>query len=119
MTVTDSSLDITLTGSVCLLARRRRLQLPRDRIHRAFVLGRSFAQTACPRPPCPGWSTRWSRVGVFGLGEAAQLWCAGRRPVVLGLYLRGEPFHRIVCEVDDPINRAAEINRWLRHRIVM
>jgi hypothetical protein len=114
LTVTDTSLDLQLTGVTSVLAGRRSLRLPRERIHRAFVLGRSFALRASPRVPCPGWSTRRSRVGVFGLRDSAQLWSAGRRPVVLALYLRGEPYHRIVCEVDDPIARAATINRWLR-----
>jgi hypothetical protein len=114
LSVSDKSLDLHLTGATSLLARRRSLQLPRERIHRAFVLGRAFALRASPRVPCPGWSTRRSRVGVFGLRESAQLWSAGRRPVVLALYLRGEPYHRIVCEVDDPIAQAAAINRWLR-----
>jgi hypothetical protein len=114
LSVSDTSLELRLTGATSVLARRRSLRLPRERIHRAFVLGRSFALRASPRVPCPGWSTRRSRVGVFGVRESAQLWSAGRRPVVLALYLRGEPYHRIVCEVDDPIGQAAAINRWLR-----
>jgi hypothetical protein len=115
LNVTDSSLEVHLTGMTCILAGRRRLRLPRERIHRAFVLERAFACSASPRMPCPGWSTRWSRVGVFGLRDTAQLWSAGHRPVVVALYLRGEPYHRIVCEVDDPINCAASINHWLRN----
>ena len=114
LSFTDTSLELRLTGATSVLARRRSLRLPRERIHRAFVLGRSFALRASPRVPCPGWSTRRSRVGVFGVRESAQLWSAGRRPVVLALYLRGESYHRIVCEVDDPIAQAAAINRWLR-----
>jgi hypothetical protein len=93
------------------------VRLPRERIHRAFVLGRSFAMTASPRLPCPGWSTRRHRVGVFGIGDTAQLWAAGSRPVVLALYLRGEPYHRIVCEVADPVLQAAAVNRWLRYGV--
>ena len=114
LTVSDEYLDLHLSGATSVLAGRRSMRLPRERIHRAFVLDRSFALHASPRIPCPGWSTRRSRVGVFGLRDSAQLWSAGRRPVVLALYLRGEPYHRIVCEVDDPITQAASINRWLR-----
>lgn len=113
--ITETHLDLRLTGLTSLLAHRRCLRLPRERIHKAFVLGRSFALNASPRLPCPGWSTRRSRTGVFGTGDTAQLWATGSRPVVLALYLRGEPYHRIVCEVDDPIREAATINRWLRH----
>ena len=47
------------------------------------------------------------------LRDRAQLWSAGHRPIVLALYLRGEPFHRIVCDVDDPVAWAAVINQWI------
>ena len=112
LNVTEAHLDLHLSGATAVLARRRCVRLPRARIHHAFVLGRAFALTASPQLPCPGWSSRRARVGVFGLG--AQLWSVGSRPVVLALYLRGEPYHRIVCEVDEPVRQAAAINRWLR-----
>jgi hypothetical protein len=116
LTITDDThVDLHLTGLTALLARRRRVRLPRERILKAFVLGRSFARTASPRLPCPGWATHRSRTGVFGAGDCAQLWSTGSSPVVLALYLRGRPFHRIVCEVEEPIALAAAINRWLRH----
>jgi hypothetical protein len=117
MDIAESHLDLHLTGVAAVLARRRCVRLPRERIHKAFVLGRSFAMSASPRLPCLGWSTRRHRVGVFGIGDTAQLWAAGARPVVLALYLRGEPYHRIVCEVADPVLQAAAINRWLRHGV--
>jgi hypothetical protein len=117
LNIAESHLDVRLTGVAAVLARRRCVRLPRERIHRAFVLGRSFAMTASPRLPCPGWSTRRHRVGVFGIGDTAQLWAAGSRPVVLALYLRGEPYHRIVCEVADPVLQAAAVNRWLRYGV--
>jgi hypothetical protein len=117
LNIVESHLDLRLTGVTAVLARRRCVRLPRERIHRAFVLGRSFAMTASPRLPCPGWSTRRHRVGVFGIGDTAQLWAAGSRPVVLALYLRGEPYHRIVCEVADPVQQAAAVNRWLRYGV--
>jgi len=117
LNIAESHLDLRLTGVAAVLARRRSVRLPRERIHRAFVLGRSFAMTASPRLPCPGWSTRRHRVGVFGIGDTAQLWAAGSRPVVLALYLRGEPYHRIVCEVADPVLQAAAVNRWLRYGV--
>lgn len=115
MDIAESHLDLHLTGITAVLARRHCVRLPRERIHKAFVLGRSFAMSASPRLPCLGWSTRHHRVGVFGIGDAAQLWAVGARPVVLALYLRGEPYHRIVCEVADPVLQAAAINRWLRY----
>ena len=117
LNIAESHLDLRLTGVAAVLARRRCVRLPRERIHRAFVLGRSVAMTASPRLPCPGWSTRRHRVGVFGFGDTAQLWAAGSRPVVLALYLRGEPYHRIVCEVADPVMQAAAVNRWLRYGV--
>ena len=55
------------------------------------------------------------RVGVFGFGESAQLWATGSGSVVLAVYLSSTPYHRVVCEVDDPIMAAATINRWLAH----
>lgn len=115
LSIAETHLDLHLTGLTAVLARRRCVRLPRERIHKAFVLGRSFATAASPRLPCPGWSTRRHRVGVFGVGDTAQLWATGSRPVVLALYLRGEPYHRIVCEVADPVLEAAGINRWLRY----
>ena len=79
LNIAESHLDLRLTGVTAVLARRRCVRLPRERIHRAFVLGRSFAMTASPRLPCPGWSTRRHRVGVFGIGDTAELWAAGSR----------------------------------------
>jgi hypothetical protein len=113
MSLSDASLDLYLSGATALFARRRRLRLPRERIHRAFVLRRSFAVGASPRLPCPGWNSRRTRIGVFGFRDSAQLWSAGPQPTVLALYLRGVPYHRIVCDVPDPIAEAATINRWL------
>lgn len=111
--IVADSLELRLSGMAAVFATRRCLRLPRARVQRAFVLGRSFACNASPRIPFPGWSARRSRVGVFGLRDRAQLWSAGHRPVVLALYLRGEPYHRIVCEVDDPVACAALVNRWI------
>lgn len=111
--LSDAHVDLYLTGATALFARRRRLRVPRERIHRAFVLRRSFAVHASPRIPCPGWGSRRSRIGVFGFRDSAQLWSTGARPIVLALYLRGVPYHRIVCDVPDPVVEAAAINRWL------
>jgi hypothetical protein len=111
--ITEDSIELRLSGMAAVFAARRCLRLPRQRVQRAFVLGRSFACNASPRAPCPGWSSQRSRVGVFGLRDRAQLWAAGQRPVVLALYLRGEPYHRIVCEVDDPAAWATVINGWI------
>ncbi|HEY0812097.1 MAG TPA: hypothetical protein VGE11_02350 [Pseudonocardia sp.] len=113
MNLSDAYLDLYLSGATALFARRRRLRVPRERIHRAFVLRRSFAVDACPRLPCPGWSSRRARIGVFGFRDSAQLWSAGPAPAVLALYLRGLPYHRIVCDAPDPATEAATINRWL------
>jgi hypothetical protein len=105
-----------MTGIGALLSRRRSLVLPRRRVHRAFVLGRRFAITASPRLPALGLSTGRLRVGTFGIGERAQLWSVGRQPVVVALYLRGEPYHRIVLETDEPAQLATEINNWASPR---
>jgi hypothetical protein len=113
MSLSDAFLDLHLSGATALFARRRRLRVPRERIHHAFVLRRSFAVDASPRLPCPGWASRHKRIGVFGFRDSAQLWSAGAAPTVLALYLRGVPYHRIVCDVPDPIAEAAAINRWL------
>jgi len=113
MSLSDAYLDLHLSGATALFARRRRLRVPRERIHRAFVLRRSFAVDASPRLPCPGWSSRRTRIGVFGFRDSAQLWSAGPQPTVLALYLRGLPYHRIVCDAPDPATEAATINRWL------
>jgi hypothetical protein len=107
-------LRLRLRGAERLLARRSELVLPRRRIQKAFVLGRRFAMGACPRFPVIGWSTSRSRVGTFGYGDDCQLWSVQSRAVILAIYLRGQPFHRIVLEVDDPVRLAADINRWVR-----
>jgi hypothetical protein len=113
MRLSESFLELRLSGATALLAHRRRLRVPRERINRAFVLTRSFAVEASPRLPCPGWASRRTRIGVFGFRDSAQLWSAGRCPTVLALYLRGTPYHRIVCDVPDPTADAATINQWL------
>ncbi|HXV93240.1 MAG TPA: hypothetical protein VD813_08090 [Pseudonocardia sp.] len=112
MELRKGELRLRLSGAERLLAWRRDLVLPRERIQRAFVLKRRFAMRACPRFPIFGWSTRRSRVGTFGFGDDCQLWSVRDRPVVLALYLKGEPFHRIVVEVSDPARTAVEINTW-------
>jgi hypothetical protein len=117
MNLADSHLDLHLSGATALLARRRRLRVPRERIHRAFALRRSFAVDASPPLPCPGWTSRRTRIGVFGFRDSAQLWSAGDAPIVLALYLRGVPYHRIVCDVPDPIREAATINQWLTSEV--
>lgn len=113
MSLSDAYLDLHLSGTTALLACRRRLRVPRERIHRAFVLRRSLAVDASPRIPCPGWTSRRSRIGVFGFRDSAQLWSTGYTSEVLALYLRGVPYHRIVCDVPDPEAEATTINRWL------
>jgi hypothetical protein len=115
LTIAADSLELHLSGMAAVFATRRCPRLPRERVQRAFVLGRSFARNSSPRLPFPGWSTRRCRVGVFGLRDKAQLWSARHRPVMLALYLRGEPYHRIVCEVDDPVACAALVNRWIKY----
>ena len=111
--ISGNDLVLDFTGVAALLARRRHLYIPRRRIHRAFVLRKSFAVNACPRVPCPGWTSHRSRIGIFGFRDSAQLWCTGSGATVLALYLRGEPYHRIVYEVPHPAEEAAIINRWL------
>lgn len=116
LSFSGDDLLLRLSGLNRLLAHRRTLVLPRRRIHRAFVLGRQFAVAASPRLPALGWSTARRRIGTFGLGQSAQLWSVGRRSVVVALYLRGEPYHRVVLETENPVQLAAEINRWTRSR---
>ena len=116
MSLCENHLDLHLTGATALLARRRQLRIPRERIHRAFVLGKSFAVNASPRVPCPGWASRRLRIGVFGFRDSAQLWSAGPKATVLALYLRGVPYHRVVYDVPDPVHEAATINQWLDKR---
>ena len=112
--ITSDAIELGLSGLAAVFSQRRWLRLPRERVQHAFVLGQTFARHASPRMPCPGWSSQRCRVGVFGLRDKAQLWSTGRRSVVLALYLRGEPYHRIVCEVDEPVVCAASINRWIK-----
>ena len=113
ISLSDSALELYFSGATALLVCRRRLRIPRERIHRAFVLQRSFAVAASSRIPRPGWAGRHTRIGVFGFGDSTQLWSAGHSSAVLALYLRGTPYHRIVCEAPDPAAEAALINRWL------
>ena len=108
MSLCENHLDLRLTGATALLARRRRLRIPRERIHRAFVLGKSFAVNASPRVPCPGWASRRLRIGVFGFRDSAQLWSAGPKATVLALYLRGVPHQLVVYDVPDPYPRSCD-----------
>jgi hypothetical protein len=48
LSLCENHLDLHLTGATALLARRRQLRIPRERIHR--VLGKSFAVNACRVP---------------------------------------------------------------------
>ena len=114
--IVENALVLDLTGATAFFARRRQLRIPRERIHRAFVVQKSFAIEASPRVPCPGWVGPRSRNGVFGLRDSAQLWCTGTGATVVAIYLSGVPFHRVVYEVPDPAEQAALINQWLNHQ---
>ena len=42
------------------------------------------------------------RAGSFGVGERRQLWMVRGATRLLAIYLRGDPYHRVVVEVPDP-----------------
>jgi hypothetical protein len=50
------------------------------------------------------------RAGCYGIGQDRQLWLVHRAGSVLAIYLRGEPYHRVVVEVVDPENLSRDIN---------
>jgi len=102
---------VRFTGADRWWALSSGIVLPTQRVLGARVLSRSAAIAACPARELPGLG--WPgvlRAGCYGIGQARQLWLVHRAESVLAIYLRGEPYHRVVVEVSDPENLSRDIN---------
>ncbi|MDL5154692.1 hypothetical protein [Actinomycetospora termitidis] len=115
--VTEQGVLLRFTGRDRLYAFRGGVFLPIDRVLGARTLGRRDAVLASPRVHLPGISVPGVlRAGAYGVGERRQLWMVHAAPTLLAIYLRGEPFHRVVVEVDDPAGLSKIINDALPPR---
>lgn len=109
--VTEQGVLLRFTGRDRVYAFRGGLFLPIDRVLGARTLGRRDAVTASPRVHLPGISVPGMlRAGTYGVGERRQLWMVHAATTLLAIYLRGEPFHRVVVEVEDPETLSRIIN---------
>lgn len=112
--VTEDAVVVRLTGGDLLCACRRGVHLPMSRVLGARAMARRDAVTASPRIHLPGLSVPglW-RAGCYGVGERRQLWAVHSGQQLLAIYLRGDPYHRVVVEVDDPAGVSRAINEVL------
>jgi hypothetical protein len=109
--LTDRAVAVRFTGVDRWWALSSGIVLPTWRVLGARVLSRSAAIAACPARELPGLG--WPgvlRAGCYGIGQDRQLWLVHRAGSVLAIYLRGEPYHRVVIEVSDPENLSRDIN---------
>ena len=117
--LTDQAVAIRFTGVDRWCALSSGIVLPTGRVLGARVLSRSAAVAACPARELPGLG--WPgvlRAGRYGFGQDRQLWLVHRAESVLAIYLRGEPYHRVVVEVADPENLSRDINNAIGHAVV-
>ncbi|MEJ2870374.1 hypothetical protein WCD74_21570 [Actinomycetospora sp. OC33-EN08] len=115
--MTEHGVLLRFTGRDRLYACRGGVFLPIDRVLGARTLERRDAVLASPRVHLPGISVpRVLRAGAYGVGERRQLWMVHAATTLLAIYLRGEPFHRVVVEVDDPAGLSKIINDALPPR---
>jgi hypothetical protein len=115
--ITTDGLVVRFTGSDRVWACCRGVYLPLSRVLLARPLDRRAAVTASPRVHLPGVSVpRVLRAGSFGVGERRQLWMVRRAERLLAIYLRGDPYHRVVVEVPDPEETSRTINEALPPR---
>ena len=101
--VLPTGFTIRFSGVDVLAGWRRELFVPFDRVVGTRVLTRAEALDSSPHLACPGlWWPHRFRVGSWGLGERRQLWGVRRGARVVVVYLSGQPFHRVVVDVDEP-----------------
>ena len=117
--LTDDAVVVRLTGRDRACAWRQGVHLPLTRVLGARPMARGDAIAASPRVHLPGLSIPGMlRAGSYGIGERRQLWAVHGAEQVLAIYLRGEPYHRIVVEVDDPVALSRAINDALPPRLL-
>ncbi|MEJ2863316.1 hypothetical protein [Actinomycetospora flava] len=115
--ITADGLVVRFTGTDRVWACRRGVYLPLSRVLLARPMARRDAVTASPRVHLPGVSVpRVLRAGSYGVGERRQLWMVRRAERLLAIYLRGDPYHRVVVEVADPEETSRTINDALPPR---
>ena len=115
--VTEHAVVVRLTGGDRVAAWRGGVHLPMSRVLGARSMERRAAVAASPRMHLPGLSVPGRlRTGSYGIGERRQLWAVRSGQLLLAIYLRGEPYHRVVVEVDDPDAASATINDALPPR---
>lgn len=115
--VTEHGLVVRFTGPDRVWACRSGVFLPMNRVLMARTMARRAAVSASPRVHLPGFSVPGVlRAGSYGVGERRQLWAVRSASVLLAIYLRGVPYHRIVVEVEDPEGTSRLINDALPPR---
>lgn len=115
--VTADGVVVRFSGSDRVLACCGGVYLPLSRVLLARTLNRRDAVAASPRVHLPGVSVpRVLRAGSYGVGERRQLWMVRRGEHLLAIYLRGDPYHRVVVEVPDPDETSKTINEALPPR---
>ena len=115
--VTEQGVLLRFSGRDRVYAFRAGLFLPMDRVLGARTLGSRDAVVASPRVHLPGISVPGLlRAGTYGVGERRQLWMVHAATTLLAIYLRGEPYHRVVVEVDDPETLSRVINEAIPPR---
>lgn len=115
--VTADGVLVRFTGTDRVWACRRGVYLPLSRVLLARPMARRDAVSASPRVHLPGVSVpKVLRAGSYGVGERRQLWMVRRAQSLLAIYLRGDPYHRIVIEVPDPEATSRTINEALPPR---
>src|SRR5689334_18621357 len=115
--VTADGVVVRFSGSDRVWACCRGVYLPLSRVLLARTLNRRDAVAASPRVHLPGVSVpRVLRAGSYGVGERRQLWMVRRAEHLLAIYLRGDPYHRVVVEVPDPDETSRTINEALPPR---
>jgi hypothetical protein len=115
--VTSDGVVVSFTGPDRVWACRRGVFLPLSRVLLARPMNRRDAVAASPRVHLPGVSVPGVlRAGSFGVGERRQLWMVRGATRLLAIYLRGDPYHRVVVEVPDPEETSRTINDALPPR---
>lgn len=117
--ITEEAVVVRLTGGDVVCAWRRGVYLPMSRVLGARTMRRRDAVAASPRLHLPGVSVPGlMRTGSYGVGERRQLWAVRGGDQLLAIYLRGDPYHRVVIEIDDPGTASRAINEALPPRSV-
>jgi hypothetical protein len=115
--VTADGVVVRFSGADRVWACCRGVYLPLSRVLLARTLDRRAAVAASPRVHLPGVSVpRVLRAGSYGVGERRQLWMVRGAEQLLAIYLRGDPYHRVVVEVPDPDETSRTINEALPPR---